>query len=325
MPNRIVRDGLLDSQRYWNCTIEARQLYVHLLLLADDLGCVSLAPVFIARRCFDERPSQAKLDGLIAQLHDQDLLRLYRSGDAPYGFIPKFRQRLQCVRPKHPAPPREIYADDEDALEKFSKIITKSKNPTVAHGGPPPEVKRREEKVLRTSGETPSLLPLQLVSSSPPARKHRGRVITEALERDARSVLEYLNRVNGSRFHLTEKNLGFVLDRLLEGYTAHVLKLLAYDRVRLWRNDPKMRDYLRPATLFNEEKGNQYAGQIPPQYYRTCEHCSAELTPDVKRCECRPAEEVATATRSPMPEHLRRIEGESVRDWMARLRAPVAA
>lgn len=121
MPNRIIREGVLDSPRYWGVSDAARLLFFHILLLADDFGLISLAPVFIRRRCFDDAPSQAKIDKLLEQLHDADLLRIYEAGGARYGFVPRFGQRLRLMRCKHPAPPESLYCDDKDAREKFSK------------------------------------------------------------------------------------------------------------------------------------------------------------------------------------------------------------
>jgi len=150
MPNRIIREGLLDSERYWSVTIEARLLFVHLLLLADDFGCVSLAPVFIRRRCFDDRPSDEKVSKLLGELADADLIRIYEIEGGRYGFVPRFRQRLQRETLRHPAPPSALLAGDADAEEKFRKIKHKTEKATVAPPLPtvpqPPEEKRREEK-----------------------------------------------------------------------------------------------------------------------------------------------------------------------------------
>ena len=122
MPNRVIREGLLDSERYWACTIEARELYRHLQLLADDLGCVSLAPVFLRRRCFNSAPTNEHVDGLLEQLVAHDLVRMYEALGARYGFLPRFGQRLRRMKLKHPRPPQEMLRNDDDAIQKFSKI-----------------------------------------------------------------------------------------------------------------------------------------------------------------------------------------------------------
>lgn len=136
MPNRVIRESILDSERYWSCTIEARELYRHLQLLADDLGCVSLAPVMLRRRCFDSAPSQDKISNLIQQLADADLIRIYVVGEpvdnfsAKFAFIPRFGQRLRIMRLKHPMPPQALLVNDPEAIEKFSKIKGNSVNLT---------------------------------------------------------------------------------------------------------------------------------------------------------------------------------------------------
>jgi len=124
MPNRVIREGLLDSERYWSVSIEARELYRHLQLIADDFGCVSLAPVLLKRRCFDQPPSEEKLEKLLAELTAKpaDLLREYNVRGARYGFIPRFGQRLRRMTLKHPRPVDNILEGDDEAKDKFSKI-----------------------------------------------------------------------------------------------------------------------------------------------------------------------------------------------------------
>lgn len=149
MPNRVIREGMLDSQRYWSVTIEARQLFVHLMLLADDFGLVSLAPVFIRRRCFDDAPAQSRIDKLIEQLHDADLIRVYSAGDAQarYAFIPRFGQRLRLMRCKHPMPPEALFADDDDVRKLFNENkhkFKKASDTRQSYAGHPPGTRRPE-------------------------------------------------------------------------------------------------------------------------------------------------------------------------------------
>jgi hypothetical protein len=74
MPNRVIREGILDSPRYWSVSTEERQLFVHLMLLADDFGLVSWprsgAPALLS----PTRPPQ-RIDAMIAHLATADLLR----------------------------------------------------------------------------------------------------------------------------------------------------------------------------------------------------------------------------------------------------------
>ncbi len=131
MPSRVIREAILDSERYWSVPMEARELYRHLQLLADDLGCVSLAYTFVRRRAFDCNPSQERVNVLLSLLQDADLVRIYTHDGARYGFIPRFRQRLQIVNLRNPQPPSSLLVGDDDAIEKFNKINNKLRNTTV--------------------------------------------------------------------------------------------------------------------------------------------------------------------------------------------------
>lgn len=131
MPNRVIRESILDSDRYWSVSQDARQFFFHLMLLADDLGVVSLAPVMLRRRCFDSPPTEKRLDKLVHELVDVDLLRRFEVRGIPYGLIPRFRQRLQITKPKFELPPEELLSDDIWLKNKVNEFRHKQSNPTV--------------------------------------------------------------------------------------------------------------------------------------------------------------------------------------------------
>lgn len=75
----------------------------------------------------------------------------------------------------------------------------------------------------------------------------------------AEEVLQFLNAKAGRNFRPTRVNLEFVEARLKEGYTAQECKQVIAMKVREWKGS-EMDKYLRPETLFNRSKFNQYAG-----------------------------------------------------------------
>lgn len=123
MPNRLIRDEMLESESILSLPIEARWLYVTILLSADDVGLFEATSFKLARRADIRRESGDKLIQLLA---DNDLIRLYEVDGKRYGFIPKFRQRLQIKRSKYPHPPGGLLADDLDALNKINELGTKT-------------------------------------------------------------------------------------------------------------------------------------------------------------------------------------------------------
>ncbi|HXI89935.1 MAG TPA: conserved phage C-terminal domain-containing protein [Blastocatellia bacterium] len=78
----------------------------------------------------------------------------------------------------------------------------------------------------------------------------------------ASDVIAYLNQKAGRKFEAVPANTKLILARLKEGATVEQLKAVVDAKVRDWLHDPKMSQYLRPATLFNAEKFGQYCGSL---------------------------------------------------------------
>ena len=175
MPNRIVRESLLDSIRYLSVDAGAQLLYHQLLLLADDFGTLSIEHAFIGRRCFANRPSDEQLDYLLNQLVDADLIRLYKYRDLRFAFIPRFRQRLKRETLKNPQPPDELLVDDLDAQEKFRQLNGHSyRGAAIGQplGGPPAAVGRlKEEKEGRKEEEGKEANPKEVNRSESNSRE----------------------------------------------------------------------------------------------------------------------------------------------------------
>jgi hypothetical protein len=124
----MIRDGLLESEAVLSLPVEARWLYVSILLSADDVGLFEATPFRLARRA-DVRREHA--DKLLAFLADSDLVRLYEVAGKRYGFIPKFGQRLQIKRIKHAVPPDALLQDEVETINRIKHLASK---PTVDHG-----------------------------------------------------------------------------------------------------------------------------------------------------------------------------------------------
>jgi uncharacterized phage protein (TIGR02220 family) len=83
-------------------------------------------------------------------------------------------------------------------------------------------------------------------------------------DRDARETLDFLNQVTGRNFQPTKVNLALIQGRLKEGATPLQCRQVIIRKNREWKDDEKMAQYLRPATLFNATKFSQYQGELVP-------------------------------------------------------------
>lgn len=168
MPNRVIRDGLLDSEAILTSPIEARWLFVTICLQADDIGFFEATPFKLARKADLDVKLTSKL---LLMLAEEDLIRPYTVENKQYGFIPRFRQRLQIRKLKYPLPPECIYRDDPDALNKIKDLAS---NPTVAHlldnGCPsaaqPPEAEAEAEAEGKLHGTSYHVVPQAVASGT---------------------------------------------------------------------------------------------------------------------------------------------------------------
>jgi len=168
MPNRLIREGLLESEAVLSLTIEARWLYIAICLTADDMGLFEATEFRLARRADLKKEH---IQRLLSMLNDVDLIRLYSDGKKTFGIIPKFRQRLQIKRIKYPIPPESLYSDDEDAVEKFNKLKYLASKTTdtqqmdsswIADAQPPepelePEPEPKKNKYITPDGVSESI------------------------------------------------------------------------------------------------------------------------------------------------------------------------
>lgn len=106
MPNRIIREGINDSERLNDCTPDEEVLFYRLLVVADDFGRLDARPTLIKARCFPlKNHTPEKIQGWLVGLHEKRLLRLYTVGDKSFIQLDKWQQRVRANASKFPEPP----------------------------------------------------------------------------------------------------------------------------------------------------------------------------------------------------------------------------
>ena len=85
----------------------------------------------------------------------------------------------------------------------------------------------------------------------------------DGIAAQARHVLGFLNEKTGRHFRGVDTNLKLICLRLTSGATVEDCKAIIARQVRRWKGTD-MEQYLRPATLFNETKFEQYLGECKP-------------------------------------------------------------
>jgi len=86
--------------------------------------------------------------------------------------------------------------------------------------------------------------------------------MSSKLDDGVKIVINYLNFKTGKSFKTAKSNTKFILARFKEGNSVQDLKNVIDIKTDEWLNDQNLSKYLRPATLFNAEKFNQYIGEV---------------------------------------------------------------
>ena len=74
-----------------------------------------------------------------------------------------------------------------------------------------------------------------------------------------REIIDYLNRRMGTSYKPDSKGIKSILDpRLKDGYTVEDCKTVIDNMILAWGNDDKMRQYIRPSTLFRPSHIDSY-------------------------------------------------------------------
>ena len=99
------------------------------------------------------------------------------------------------------------------------------------------------------------------------------------------AVLDYLNRLTGSKFSTINpsgKNTAhakLVIDRIKDGYSKDDFHKVVAGQHKQWSNDDKMRKYLRPSTLFVKKNFENYldANQVSGSSQNGCTEDAPDL------------------------------------------------
>ncbi len=102
----------------------------------------------------------------------------------------------------------------------------------------------------------------QRISNKEPVVKKIAKEPLSSKPDIAEKVIQHLNDKTGSKFRATKTNTKFIDARIAEGATPTDLIAVINRKCLEWLDNPEMRQYLRPSTLFNAEKFNTYVGQL---------------------------------------------------------------
>jgi hypothetical protein len=110
MPDRVVRDSILDSDRINELSFPAEVFYRRLMSVADDYGRYEARPSLLRGKLFPVRPDHSlvtteQVEIWMYECARQQVIRLYEIEGRLFLEIRNFGQRLRSMKSRYPAPP----------------------------------------------------------------------------------------------------------------------------------------------------------------------------------------------------------------------------
>ena len=168
MPNRIIREGILDSDRVTalvrDCGWQAEVFYRRLMSVADDFGRFDGRLPVLKAWCYptlNDLVRDVDLQRWLAACEKAGLVRIYTIRSSPYGVVRDFRQQTRAKLSKFPDPPPEegetlrTCVADAQHMRTYTDTDTKSDTSTVvskADSNPPASV---DDPEIPVSLQTP--------------------------------------------------------------------------------------------------------------------------------------------------------------------------
>ena len=171
MPDRIIRDELLESEKWLSLKDNADRLaFIALLLKADSLGNFSAEPFRLMRLWRDFGINTISLVAkTLCELSDHDLVRPYQVSDKQLLHIPRFRQRLRYLSESRNFPISPWTTDEQKQI--LAKNSPDSHLSVTRHS--PPEVKRSEVELPLPSARKNRASAKKLNGDTPEAKATR--------------------------------------------------------------------------------------------------------------------------------------------------------
>jgi hypothetical protein len=123
MPNRILRSSIWTSDRFIDLPDNTYRIcFLRCVSEADDLGNLEGSDGALVRIWRDFGiDSVKKAQRILAQLLDEDLVRIYDFGQKRYLHLPRFRQRVRHLKKGCPMPPENVF--DNNNLPDETTVV----------------------------------------------------------------------------------------------------------------------------------------------------------------------------------------------------------
>jgi hypothetical protein len=107
MPSRIIREGILTSDRIDSLSVHAEVFYRRVMSVVDDFGRFSAKPALLLASCYPlklKSVAEEDIQAWLAECVAADLIVVYQVGSKTFLEMQDFKQQVRAKVSKYPAP-----------------------------------------------------------------------------------------------------------------------------------------------------------------------------------------------------------------------------
>lgn len=271
---RMFSKKITDTDRFLDMPASAQNLYFHLNMHADDDGFLGNAKTI--KRMVGASDDDLKLlvtkqflipfdDGVVVikdwRIHNYIRSDRYRSTiytDHKNSLRINENQQYELVSEQ----PKEVGMTDgiPSGNQNGYQMDTQVKLSQVKSG----EVKLSQAKLSKGK------LSKGKLSKTRQDKTSKDQPEADSVPPEAvKEVIDYLNQKAGTKYRsTTAATKRLVGARLKEGFTVDDCKKVIDNKVADWLGDEKMKNYLRPNTLFQASKFESYLNEVPKKSWQ---------------------------------------------------------
>jgi len=245
MPNRILREGIVSSERVCSLTWAEEVFYRRLHSVVDDYGRFFAKPSLLRAACYPlqlDKTSDSDIAKWLAASQGAGLVRVYSVGGKEYLELADFKQQIRAKASKFP-----------DPLPVDTHVRSK-------RSAPAPVVEVGVGVGIEDGKSNVGLPP----DAAPAKAKNGHDHETARLQRQqAVGVLNFLNEKAGRTYKPVKTNIDLIVALMRDGATVEDLRAVVAKKCREWKGREGMEEYLRPATLFGPKNfWQKYEGEL---------------------------------------------------------------
>ena len=270
MPSRLIREGILTSDRVNKLSLRAEVFYRRLMSKVDDYGLFDARPAILRASLYPLRLSENISEQLkttendclqmLAECIEAVLVIVFKDNGKLYLQMldTKWKTRSEA---KYPMPKLNGHQNGSDVISCKQLLTGVLLDVVVVGDGDVVGVEDDNASVPSLRSGTSTSFGLDILSKDKTTQVTRVNTLNN-FKPVAIGLIAFLNEKTGRAYKPVEANIKPIMARLKEGFSEREVRQVIAKKAFEWGADPKMETYLRPKTLFRPENFANYAGEL---------------------------------------------------------------